>query len=238
MKKEEAEKVKELYTTHWLIDEFNKEIDAMVDPVPARPKTGDTVRIKSIQEIAKTGRKFLHGRPEDWTKSMDCTCGKIGKIIDISIMLPDYRAVEFDDGEIWRYNLLDFDPVPEPERPPQKVKVGELFISSNNRILKCASVEWNKDHWVYVSDNCHAFYWDNEITPIIHLQLADEKRESFEVQDLVEWDEQGNVLNGIVVDVMGGSWRIAVYSYPHNGVRMVEKARLCFAKGGSDETNI
>jgi hypothetical protein len=231
MKKEEAEKVKELYTTHWLIDEFNKEIDAMVDPVPARPKTGDTVRIKSIQEIAKTGRKFLHGRPEDWTKSMDCTCGKIGKIIDISIMLPDYRAVEFDDGEIWRYNLLDFDPEPEPVRPPQKVKVGEwMYRIGDKEIHQCTEIEWDDttigQHWHYRSNGKYIGD-DTSIRKVLHLQLADEDR-PFEVGDRVEWDEGNNIRHGMIVEIINNK-SVNVYQFINHGAWWMDIARLRFA---------
>ena len=148
----------------------------------------------------------------------------------------NYRIGEFCQCSkcIERFDeLIDamVEPEPEPERPPQKVKVGEWFISKNNRLVKCKRVDWLKNRWVYYSDT-NSFYWEEEISPIIHLQSEDEDR-PFEVSDQVEWDEGNNVRYGMILELKNDRddlHRVNVFQFSKHGAWWMDIARLRFAK--------
>ena len=177
----------------WLVSEQTMEVIKFLRhgtaPEPVRPKVRDTVRIKNLDEILLTGRKFVDGIPEYWTKLMGCTCGKVGTIIDVGTRLADYCDVEFSDGRRWCYHLLDFDVVTEPVRPPQKVKAGEwCHRMGENVIYQCTEIEWDDttigQHWHYRSNGKYIGD-DTSIRKVLHLQRLYEDR-PFEVSDRVE----------------------------------------------------
>ena len=95
-----------------------------------------------------------------------------------------------------------------------------------HKLVKCKRVDWLKDRWVYYSDT-NSFFWEEEISPIIHLQRTDEDR-PFQVQDLVEWDRGDKIMHGIIVEMFPGGAR--VYNTDTGHPEDLELSALRFAK--------
>ena len=197
MKKEEAEKVKQLHT-QWHKDYFDEKIDAMVDPELYVPRLWDVL-------LCKRG-EYGNNAPKEG-KEYSVVAFHNGKVVINNVnrtLMGDHKDgwiiyISDDNYKFLRHGT-------EPVRPPQKVKEGESFLWDNVRILRCERAEWEADHWVYVA-NDNTGYWDDDITPIIHLQSADEDR-PFEVQDWVEWDRDNKIMHGIIVEMFPDGARI------------------------------